>query len=208
MTQVALRTHKKEIMSETSNLARRKFLYRLSRSDYERVWGKDYSKPGLGTRILSTLLHYMPKIGPLKGMDFKNPTTQTESMYFTSINLTVDQYRSFLDEVKANSLKLLDMDLDSGKSTGPAEYSIADETYAKLLQQLAGNKFDLTSAGLREDILRFYSQPLAPIETKKDAASWENVLKELGQLQAFTPGPALAVDSEHSVRPASSATQK
>jgi len=74
MTQVALQTHKKELLRETPNSAKRKFLYRLSRSDYEKQWGKDYKKLGMRTRILSTLLRYMPKIGPFKGLAFNNPT--------------------------------------------------------------------------------------------------------------------------------------
>src|SRR5579859_1840045 len=82
MTQVALQTHKKDLMRETPNFAKKKFLYRLSRSDYEKQWGKDYVKPGVGTRILSTLLRYMPKIGPFKGLAFNNPTPQTEDLYF------------------------------------------------------------------------------------------------------------------------------
>ena len=48
MTQVALQTHKKDLMRETPNFAKRRFLYRLSRSDYEKEWGKDYVKPGVG----------------------------------------------------------------------------------------------------------------------------------------------------------------
>ena len=36
MTQVALQTHKKELMRETPNFAKQKFLYRLSRSDMKR----------------------------------------------------------------------------------------------------------------------------------------------------------------------------
>ncbi len=52
MTQVALQTHKKDLMKETPNFAKQKFLYRLSRTSYEKEWGKDYVKPGLGTRIL------------------------------------------------------------------------------------------------------------------------------------------------------------
>ncbi len=48
MTQVALQTHKKELVRETPNFTKRKFLYRLSRSDYEKSWGKDYKKPGDG----------------------------------------------------------------------------------------------------------------------------------------------------------------
>jgi len=72
MTQVALQTHKKDLMRETPDFSRQKFLYRLSRSDYERNWGKSYTKPGLGTRILSTLLRFVPKIGPFKGLGFNN----------------------------------------------------------------------------------------------------------------------------------------
>ena len=67
MTKVALRTHKKDLMRETPGFAKRKFLYRLSRSDYEREWGKTYTKPDFGTRVLSVLLRYIPKVGPFKG---------------------------------------------------------------------------------------------------------------------------------------------
>src|SRR5580765_8827085 len=42
MTQVALRTHKKEIMREVPNFQKKKFIYRLSRADYEKSWGKNY----------------------------------------------------------------------------------------------------------------------------------------------------------------------
>src|SRR5437763_8705490 len=55
MTEVALQTHKKDLMHETTDFSKRKFLYRLSRSGYEKQWGKDYVKPGVGTRILSKL---------------------------------------------------------------------------------------------------------------------------------------------------------
>src|SRR6201993_3831469 len=133
MTQVALQTHKKELMHETPDFAKRKFLYRLSRSDYEKQWGKDYKKPGAGTRILSTLLRYMPKIGPFKGMAFNNPTPRTEDLYFKSINTTVDHYRVFLEEVRNDKLVLSNCDLDSGEATKPAEYSLTDDAYPKLL---------------------------------------------------------------------------
>jgi hypothetical protein len=192
MTQIALRTHKKDIMKETPDFARKKFLYRLSRSDYEKEWGKDYTKPDFGTRVWSVLLRFMPKIGPFKALAFNNPTPQTEDMYFKSINTTVDQYRIYLHQVRAGSLELANCDLDTGKATKPAEYSLTDETYAKLLSQLAGRKFDLTSPGLRDDILQFYSDPSAPIETKKDSVRWQGVLTELDQLKLVIPVPIVA----------------
>lgn len=187
MTQVALQTHKKDMMREQPDFAKKKFLYRLSRSDYEKEWGKDYPKPGFGARVLAIFLRYMPKIGLFKGLGFKNPTAQTEDMYFKSINSTVDQYRTFLHAVGTDSLVLPNCDFDTGQATKAAEYSLADDTYAKLLGQLSGRKFDRTAPALRDNILGFYSDLSASIETKKDHENWKEVLVELDQLKAMTP---------------------
>ena len=189
MTRVALQTHKKDLMRETPNFAKQKFLYRLSRSNYEKEWGKDYVKPGLGTRILSTLLRFMPRIGPFKGLGFKSPTPQTEDLYIKSINTTVDQYRAFLLEVRADSLVLPNYDLDSGNPTKEGEYSLTDETYAKLLGQLAKSKFGHTTPELRDNILQFYSDVSASIPTKDDKVQSTSVLALLDQLRAATPVP-------------------
>jgi hypothetical protein len=193
MTQIALRTHKKDMMKETPNFAKKKFLYRLSRSDYEKEWGKDYTKPDFGTRFWSVILRYMPKIGPFRALAFNNPTPQTEDMYFKSINITVDQYRIYLQQVRAGTLELANSDFDSGKETAAAEYSLTDETYAKLLDQLAKQKFNLTSSALRDNILKFYSDLSLPLETKKDSVRWQTVLLSLDQLRLVTPTPAVAV---------------
>src|SRR6266478_5236686 len=167
MTKVALQTHKKELMSEKPSVAKKKFLYRLKRTDYEKEWGKDYIKPGLGTRILATILRLMPKIGPFKALAFKVPTPQTEDMYIKSINVTVDRYRAFLEQTRANSLQLPNVDFDTGQETKPAEYSLTDDTYAKLLTRLSEQKFNGVTPDLRDNILHFYSDLSAPINTKK-----------------------------------------
>ncbi len=194
MTRVALHTHKKELMRETPNFAKRKFLYHLSRANYEKEWGKDYVTPGLGTRILSTLLRYIPKVGPFKHLAFNNPTPQTEDLYIKSINTTVDQYRALLEHVRDDSLVLANCDFDSGKPTKPAEYSLTDDAYAKLLGQLSERKFDRTSPELRANILNFYSDPSVLVETKKSPGDWKNLLTELEQLKAMTPVPMVAGD--------------
>jgi len=183
MTQVALQTHKKELVRETPNFAKKKFLYHLSRSDYERYWGKGYTKPGLGTRILSTLLRLVPKVGPFKGLGFNNPTPHTEDLYIKSINTTVDDYSALLKEVGSHKLVLANRDLDSGNVTKAAEYTLADETYATLLAKLSADKFAGTSPELRENILAFYSDSTAPIETRKDAGRWQAVQTNLALLK-------------------------
>src|ERR1700688_1686211 len=197
MTQVALQTHKKDLMRETPNFAKRKFLYRLSRSDYEKQWGKDYVKSGVATRILSTLLRYMPRIGPFKGLAFKSPTPQTEDLYFKSINSTVDQYRALLESARADALVLPNYDFDTGNPTKAAEYSLTDQAYAKLLGQLSARKFDKTLPALRANILLFYSNLSLPIETKKNQSDWQGVLGQLDQLKLAVPLP-IAADSSAS----------
>ncbi|MGD1098147.1 MAG: zinc dependent phospholipase C family protein, partial [Bryobacteraceae bacterium] len=203
MTQVALRTHKKDMMREEPTFSKRKFLYRLSRADYEKNWGKEYTKPGFGTRVLAVLFHYMPKIGPFKALAFKNPNPKTEEMYFKSINTSVDQYRAFLEKLRTDSLQLPNMDLDTGKQTKAGEYPLTDESYAKLLAKLSERKFDRTSPELRENILGFYSDLSVPFETKKDTVRWQSVLTSLDQLKALTVVPASADNSPQAQAPAS-----
>jgi hypothetical protein len=83
-------------------------------------------------------------------------------------------------------------DLDSGQPTKAAEYSLADNAYAKLLGQLSERKFDRTSPELRDNILDFYSDLSAAIEMKKDADDWKNVLSELDQLKSIASTPMAA----------------
>jgi hypothetical protein len=59
MTQVALQTHKKDLMQETPSFAKRKFLYRLSRSDYEKQWGEGLhpARPRHPDRVDAVAIH-------------------------------------------------------------------------------------------------------------------------------------------------------
>ena len=190
MTQVALRTHKKEMIHEKPDFAKRKFIYRLSRTEYERQWGNGYQREGIGTRFLVLLFRIMPKVGPFKALAFNNPTSQTEDMYFKSINSTVDQYQIFLKEIRADSLALPDEDLDTGKMTKAAEYTLTDKAYAKLIVQLTDRKLVHTSSELRDNILAFYSDLSAPFDTKKEPGQWQKVLDSLEQLKSATLLPA------------------
>ena len=187
MTQVALRTHKKEFVRERPNFAKKEFLYRLSRSSYEREWGKDYTKPGIGTRILAAILRLVPKVGPFKSLAFNSPTAQTEDLYIKSIDATVLEYRKFLEEERSGKLALPNCDFDTGAPTKPVEYPLTDDTYAKLLSHLAKRKFVGTSPELRANILDFYSDLSLSISTKRDQEDWNEVLAALEQLRAMTP---------------------
>jgi len=193
LTIVALKTHREEILAASPTTSDSEFVYRISRADYEKEWGKDYSRPGIGTRVLGTIIRILPKIGPLKVLSFQKPTPQTEEMYVKSMSSTADQYRRFLEQIRIGRVTLPNRDLDSGKPAVSAEYSLADETYADLLDRLTDDKFKNTSADLRKDILGFYADGVSPAGSKKGKSREERLAKQLEQLKAWMPGSIAAV---------------
>jgi hypothetical protein len=190
MTKVALQLHQKQLASESPNFQKRKFLYRLSRADYEKSWGTKYERAGFGTRFLAAVLRIIPKIGPFKGLGFNDPTQHTEDLYIKSINKTYDDYRKLLQQVKKNPPPLQQRDLDTGELTRPGEYTLADDTYAKLLTHLADKNFAKATPELRDNILHFYANPSAPLKTKQDEVKWQKVQQALDQLKSAMPALA------------------
>jgi hypothetical protein len=187
MTRVALLTKKDELVKENPSFAKKKFLYNLKRSEYEREFGKKYQRPGIGARILAAIFNFIPKVGPFKAIAFKMPNPDTETLYLKSVNNTVDQYRLYLVDLRDNKLQLANMDFDTGRPTTPGEYTLTDQTYARLLDKLAKERFAGVPPDLRQNILAFYQNPSAPNYVKKKHDKWTKVQEELNQLKATPP---------------------
>ncbi|HEV8181135.1 MAG TPA: zinc dependent phospholipase C family protein [Candidatus Angelobacter sp.] len=190
MTRVALLTKKDEMVKENPSFAKDKFLYNLKRSEYEKEWGKTYRKPGLGAKIMAIIFKIIPKVGPFKAIAFKMPNPNTETLYLNSVNNTVDTYRAYLRDLRADKLQLANMDFDTGNRAQQGEYQLTDETYAKLLDKLTKEDFAGMQTDLRRNILAFYQNPSAPNFTKKKHDKWEKVQKELDQLKSTRPTEA------------------
>src|SRR5579862_2104635 len=201
MTKFALIDRKADVVRDTPNLNKKKFLYRLKRADYEKEWGTEYRKPGKGARFIAALFRIFPKFGPFRALAFQVPTTKTEDMYIKSINKSVDEYRSLLREQGSGRLQLTNIDFDTGKDTRAGEYKLADQTYAHLLHDLAKRNFDQVTPDLRTNILAFYGNLNAPLATKKDKKAWVQTMVDLQKLrlaaaQAGTPSAAVDVPKE------------
>jgi zinc dependent phospholipase C len=186
MTRVALLNRRADIVRDTPNFEKKKFLYHLSRANYEKEWGKGYRRPGFGTRLLAFLLRKIPKIGPATALAFKIPSTQTEDMYIQSVNHTLDNYSSLLRQVREGKLDLPNTDCDTGRETSAAEYSLADKTYERLLGDLSRSNFTQLTPELQINLLAFYSNLNAPIHTKKNEKSWNETQRELQTLKGWT----------------------
>ncbi len=188
LTKVALVTKKQELQA-LPNFEPRRFRYLLSRTEYERSWGKNYQKPGFGSRVLAFIVKLLPKIGPLKALDIKPPTPETERMYIKSVENTVTSYDMLLTEFETRQLELPNRDYDTGNPTMAGEYELADKTYARLVQKLAKNRFTQVSASLRANVLDFYADPSRPIETKKHKDEWKETERDLQLLKTQNQEP-------------------
>jgi hypothetical protein len=191
-TKVAWSLKKDEIKAELPGITKKKFRYNLSKSNYEREWGKDYLKPTFRERFLAFLYKLIPKFGPLKVLQFKTPTPEAQRMFRASFNATLDQYRSLIADVRGGHLDLPNDNFDVGEATGPGKYAMNDDAHAKLLDKLASRKFAGIPPDLRDELLQFYSEPDAPYSTKRDSKAWANVQSELAQLKSATPSVAAA----------------
>jgi hypothetical protein len=184
MTRVALLLKDDELVQENSTVDKKKFLYNLTRTDYEREWGKTYQKPGLGARIVAGMFKVVPKVGQLKTLKFQMPSSSTEALYLKSINLTVERYRAYLDDLSKQKLNLPNTDFDTGKPTRAGEYQSTDAAYGKLLDKLVNSKFEQLTDPLRLNILAFYKDPNAVSPTSRKGKEWMKTLQNLDQLKS------------------------
>src|SRR5207237_187305 len=93
LTRVAWQIHKQEIIKEVPGITRKKFLFNLSRSNYEKSWGATYQKPGIRSKLLATTFRVVPHVGPFKALAFKSLTPEAEKLYMASFNTTIDRFR-------------------------------------------------------------------------------------------------------------------
>src|SRR5436853_4475070 len=70
-TRIDSHPRKDEIRDDIPDATKRKFLFNLSRANYEREWGKNYKKPTPGEVFLAFLYKLLPKFGPLKVLEFR-----------------------------------------------------------------------------------------------------------------------------------------
>ena len=79
-----------------------------------------------------------------------------------------------------------DLDFDTGNPTRPGEYSLADNTYARLTRDLSKKNPATIDPALLHNVFAFYGDLRLPYATKKDAKDWQETLTALNKLHAET----------------------
>lgn len=204
-TRIAWSLKAKDIQRDVPGITKQKFLYNLSRASYEKEWGKKYEQPTFNEKFIAFLARLLPKIGPLKVLQFRAPTPQTEKMFEESFIATLARYRGLLAQVGTGHVELANDNFDTGEATGPGVYFMSDDTFAKLLDRLADGKFVGARPQLRADILRFFGDPNGAYSTKKDPKAWAKVQAQLQELKAAAPYQASPAEAAaDSAKPATS----
>lgn len=178
-TKAAWAAKSKQIMTRYPGTSRKEFLYNISRASYEKEWGTDYKRPGLGARLIALIFRLIPKFGPFKGLAFKVPTAEIERMFETSFDAAVRRNRLAIVESEEAGLRLLNRDLDTGRPVSAGEYALTDHTYDSLLIKLEQKKFDGVTAQIRENIIAFYDGMKSPDQ--------HGIGRQLDALRAYKP---------------------
>jgi hypothetical protein len=184
--QVQVLIKRKRFPQEKDDDARREYLENVAKAEYASMPGSAYRDPRLSTHALALVVRIVPKVGTLKILSLKPPSPETGDLYFYSVNTAVGRMRELTGWLRQNpsdDLELANVDLDTGMRTQPGAYRLTDNTYARLLNEITRRPGTKISTGLRDDILMFYSDPSAPINTKNDRRAWAGVMNGLNQLK-------------------------
>jgi Zinc dependent phospholipase C len=191
-TKVAWSLKKEEIQKDLPGITRREFLFNISRSSYEKNWGKDYQGPTWYEHFLAFLYRLLPKIGPLQILTLRTPTPEAERLFQASFNATLDRYRELLRQLERGGVNLPNDNIDLGVVTPRGQYWLTDKTTAQLLDRLARTAFAGASPQLRAELLAFYAEPAGADNGKLSDKDRRKLVKNLEQLKSATAAAAEA----------------
>jgi hypothetical protein len=182
ITRIAWRDKRDEIRKLNPGAAEAKFVFNLSSQEYDQAYGTEYQKPGLLARFLAFLYKLLPKIGPLRPLQFKAPTPEAEALFLESFKGTRERFRAALDALGRGRLDVPNTDFDTGKPSAHGEYTLADDTYAELLKRVTDNHPDGVSRALRDNINAFYAAAPERVSGRKERKRAAKIKERLAVL--------------------------
>jgi zinc dependent phospholipase C len=163
------------------------FVFRLSRADFEKQFGKAFLEPGYFVRFVAFLGNLLPNVGPLRRLPYKPLPAEVRQLYADGFHRAVAAYQATLSNGVSRGLRLANVDLDTGRATRAGEYELADEAHAELLQRLAADHFANLPTGLGADLLAYY-RDIDVGTPGMEADDKQEVLSALAELDSVMNG--------------------
>ncbi len=191
-TRVAWAERQSDIERAQPGITRSRFVYLMSRSSYEREWGKQYDRPTRLDAIAAEMVKLIPPIGPLRTLRFRMPTPGVEKLFMQSFDKSVAEYEAQLDEARAKNLKIGNPNYDLGEVAKPGVYRLQDDTYAFWLHELASKHYETVTPDMREELLEYF-RTVPHFRPKVDAKTRVQLTTELQELKVLIrPGELVA----------------
>jgi hypothetical protein len=184
LTEAAWRDKRDEIVKLTPSIDRSAFVFSYPRTAFESDYGRDYDRPGLFARFIGVLYRILPKIGPLKPLAFKAPPPEAAELFANSFRDATARFRAEVNDLKDRRFEIANTNFDTGRPSRYGDYTLADETYGKLVEKLSEQHFQDTPVALNRNILAFYGDSPAPAsDDRKTRKSWAKVARALQELR-------------------------
>lgn len=191
-TRIAWAERQSDIRRAQPGITRSRFVYLMSRSSYEREWGKQYDRPSRLDAIGAEIVKLIPPIGPLRTLRFRMPTPEVEKLFMQSFDKSVAEYNAQLGQARAKTLKIGNPNYDLGEVAKPGVYRLQDDTYAFWLHELAGKQYETVTPDVREELLEYF-RTVPHFRPKGDPKTQVQLTTELQQLKELVrPGELVA----------------
>ncbi|RYY19206.1 MAG: hypothetical protein EOO36_06305 [Cytophagaceae bacterium] len=189
-SRAAWRANRHELRKVNRRIHRRDYVYKESKEEFEKEFGAHYERPKFGARIVAGIIRVLPKVGPLRSLNFIAPTPEAQRIFRQSFHETVLNYGRFLKNQSSTigqTPKLPNVDFDTGHTTKIGEYPLADRTYGAWVRELAKNDFKAVTPVMRQDILAFFSNaPKEPVDKEeKEQKKRQETVEALEKLRAL-----------------------
>lgn len=184
ITRIAWRDKREEIQQLNPGAAEEKFIFNLSPQEYDKSYGHEYQRPGLLARFLAFLYKLLPKVGPLRPLEFKAPTKEAEALFLQSFKDTRERYHTALDALGRGRLDLPNTNFDTGKPSAHGAYTLADDAYAELLDRLTRHRPATVPDDLRANINAFYATAPVRMSGRKERKRARTIQEHLALLNA------------------------
>lgn len=193
MTKVALAGYREQIQHANPSFAKKQFLYRMRRTEFEKEYGRQYTHETFCEHFVAFLLTIVPKIGPFSALRLHLPDSDQQTKFLTGFDKVEDAYRKqikLVTEAPPNSPpRPPELDFDTGKPTSEGEYKLADASYAWLTEHLASDSKAQVRPALLADLNHFYSDPHANDALKAKPEDWAKLQAALAKVRSISPTP-------------------
>ncbi len=187
-TRIAWAERQRDIRRTQPGVTRSKFIYLMSRSSYEREWGKQYDRPTRRDQFAAALVKLIPSVGPLRALSFKMPTPDVEKLFMRSFDTSIAEYTAQLDQARAKTLKIANPNYDLGQTVKPGVYVLQDQAYRFWLRQLAAKHYQTMAPDMRDELLNYFRT--VPLSSSKSASKTQARLSAELQALRELSGPA------------------